>query len=206
MVRIPQKPPDRNRRRFPICCVVAAWGDRSGLGVRRRYSDFTFLFERGFSLYGIDSSSKMIEQFVRNLPGVPAECSDLLQSDLFGRDFDAVIAYGLMFHFPLNKQEAVIAKVSEHLLEGGKFLFNSSSEQGETVSEMNAVKVAHWSMSAAQYAQTFHKHHLILASEYEDKQSGTYVYVAEKRTMNPNKASEATSEPAPGAVSSSPQG
>ena len=148
----------------------------------------------------------MIEQFARNLPGVPAECSDLLQSDLFGRHFDAVIAYGLMFHFPPNQQEAVIAKVSERLLKGGKFLFNSSSEQGETVSEMNAVKVAHWSMSAAQYAQTLRKHHLVLAREYEDKQSGTYVYLAEKRTMNPNKASEATSEPAPSAASSSPQG
>jgi|LakMenE18May11ns_1017448.scaffolds.fasta_scaffold9617806_1 2-polyprenyl-3-methyl-5-hydroxy-6-metoxy-1,4-benzoquinol methylase len=165
-----------------------------------------FLIERGFSLYGIDSSSKMIEQFARNLPGVPSECLDLLQSGLFGRDFDAIIAYGLMFHFPPTKQEAVIAKVSEHLIEGGTFLFNSSSEQGETASKMNAVEVAHWSMSAAQYAQALHKHHLVLASEYEDKQSGTYVYVAEKRTMNPNKASEATSEPAPGADSSSPQG
>jgi 2-polyprenyl-3-methyl-5-hydroxy-6-metoxy-1,4-benzoquinol methylase len=166
---------------LPHGATVLDLGCGDGIPISR------FLFERGFSLYGIDSSSKMIEQFARNLPGVPAECYDLLQSDLFGRDFDAVIAYGLVFHFPLNKQEAVIAKVSEHLLEGGKFLFNSSSEQGETVSEMNAVKVAHWSMSAAQYAQTLHKHHLMLASEYEDKQSGTYVYVAEKRTMNPKK-------------------
>ncbi|MCX6971074.1 MAG: class I SAM-dependent methyltransferase [Verrucomicrobia bacterium] len=165
---------------LPNGATVLDLGCGDGIPISR------FLFERGFSLYGIDSSSRMIEQFARNLPGVPAECSDLLQSDLFGRAFDAVIAYGLMFHFPLNKQVAVIAKVSEHLLEGGKFLFNSSSEQGETVSEMNAVKVAHWSMSATQYAQTLHKHHLVLAREYADKQSGSYVYVAEKR-VHPQK-------------------
>jgi 2-polyprenyl-3-methyl-5-hydroxy-6-metoxy-1,4-benzoquinol methylase len=185
---------------LPHGATVLDLGCGDGIPISR------FLFDRGFSLYGIDSSSKMIEQFASNLPGIPAECSDLMQSDLFGKDFDAAIAYGLMFHFPLNKQEAVIAKVSEHLQERGKFLFNSSSAQGEAVSEMNAVKVVHWSMSAAQYTQTLHKHHLMLASKYEDKQSGTYVYVAEKKTMNPNKAPETTSEPAPGSASSSPQG
>jgi cyclopropane fatty-acyl-phospholipid synthase-like methyltransferase len=161
---------------LPQGATVLDLGCGNGIPISR------FLFERGFSIYGIDSSSKMIEQFVRNLPGVPAECSDLLKSELFGRDFDAVIAYGLMFHFPSNKQEAVIAKVSGRLNDGGKFLFNSGTEDGETVSVMDGVEVPHWSLSSGQYAQALRKNGLVLLSDYTDEQAGTHIYVAQKNT------------------------
>jgi len=166
---------------LPLGSNVLDLGCGDGIPISR------FLLEGGFNLYGIDSSPKMIKMFKKNLPGVPVDCSDLLQSSFFDMKFDAVVAYGLMFHFPQDKQESVIVRVSEHLVERGKFLFNSSKEQGETVSEMNGVKVPHWSMSAPQYIQALHKNDLMAISDYEDKQSGTHIYLAQKRTRNLGK-------------------
>jgi 2-polyprenyl-3-methyl-5-hydroxy-6-metoxy-1,4-benzoquinol methylase len=141
-----------------------------------------FLLEAGFTLYGIDSSARMIERFSEKFPDVPVECSDLRQSNFFSMTFDAIVAYGLMFHFTQDDQGMVIAKVSEHLREGGMLLFNAGAESGKTVSVMDGVEVPHWSMNSGQYAEVLDKNGLTLLSNYADEQAGTHVYIAEKKT------------------------
>ncbi len=142
-----------------------------------------FLLKAGFTLYGIDSSVRMIEKFSERFPGVPVECSDLLQSEFFGMAFDAIVSYGLMFHLPPDDQRMVIKKATCHLKEGGMFLFNSGTEESETVSVMDGVEVPHWSMSSVQYAEMLHKNGLMLRSDYTDDQAGTHLYTAQKMTV-----------------------
>ena len=62
---------------------------------------------------------------------MPVQCSDVLDSDFFNIFFDAVIAYGFIFHLPQDQQIKVIEKVSEHLRYEGHFLFSSGDEDGE---------------------------------------------------------------------------
>ena len=141
-----------------------------------------FLLEAGFTLYGIDSSARMIEKFRESFPKVRLECANLMDSDFFCITFDAIIAYGVMFHFPQDEQRMIMSNVSDHLKNGGMFLFNSGAEEGETVSVMDSVEVPHWSMSSVQYAEVLRKNGLMLFSDYRDEESGTYIYIAKKGT------------------------
>jgi hypothetical protein len=49
-------------------------------------------------------------------------------SEFFGRKFDAAIAWGLFFFFPIDTQRLLIRKVAGALEIGGKFLFTSPSQ------------------------------------------------------------------------------
>jgi 2-polyprenyl-3-methyl-5-hydroxy-6-metoxy-1,4-benzoquinol methylase len=140
-----------------------------------------FLLESEFTVYGIDSSACMVEKFTQSCPGMQVECANLLQSAFFSMKFDAIVAYGLMFHFPPDDQKTVIARMSEHLNEAGRVLFNSGTEDGETVSVMNGVEVPHWSMSADRYADVLRKNGLVLLNDYTDEQAGTHIYIAQKK-------------------------
>lgn len=147
-----------------------------------------FLLMAGFALYGIDSSARMIEKFRRRFPDVRVECANLLESDFFRMAFDAIVAYGVMFHFPQDDQRMVMSRVSDHLNDGGMFLFNSGAEEGDSISVMDSVEVPHWSMSSVQYAEALGNNGLIMSSDYKDEESGTHIYIARKGTnKNPIK-------------------
>ena len=50
------------------------------------------------------------------------------ESDLFGRAFDGVVAWGLFFLLDEEAQRRLIAKVAAVLPSGGKFLFTAPSQ------------------------------------------------------------------------------
>lgn len=83
------------------------------------------LVDEGFDIYGVDASPTMIAEFSARFPRAPAECSPVEESTLFGRTFDGVVAWGLMFLLSPEAQELVIGKVSRALVAGGRFLFTS---------------------------------------------------------------------------------
>ena len=86
------------------------------------------LIEDGFAVYGVDASEKMIAAFRERFPGAQAECSAAEDSTFFGRTFDGVIAWGLLFLLTGETQTRIIHKVAEALTPGGKFLFTSPAE------------------------------------------------------------------------------
>jgi len=83
------------------------------------------LVEAGVELWAIDSSLTLLERFRSRFPGVPTECSLALESDFFGRKFGAAIAIGLVFLLEESEQVALLRRVSEILLPGGRFLFTA---------------------------------------------------------------------------------
>jgi len=83
------------------------------------------LIRAGCSVHGVDASSQMVAAFRARFADVPVVCEPIEQSALFGREFDGVIAWGVMFLLAAEVQAEVIRRVSRALCTGGSFLFTS---------------------------------------------------------------------------------
>ena len=84
------------------------------------------LVDEGFDVYGIDSSPSMIGAFQKRFPSAHAECAPVETSDLFGRSFDGIVSWGLLFLLLVETQERLIGKVATALAPGGQFVFTST--------------------------------------------------------------------------------
>jgi 2-polyprenyl-3-methyl-5-hydroxy-6-metoxy-1,4-benzoquinol methylase len=86
------------------------------------------LIERGFNVYGVDSSASMVAAFQTRFPTTPVQCAAVEDSDFFGRSFTGVVAWGLFFLLEAETQRQLIAKVAAFLPSGGRLLFTAPSE------------------------------------------------------------------------------
>ena len=86
------------------------------------------LMELGFEVYGIDASPGMAAAFSRRFPQARVACEAVENSEFFNRQFDAVVSWGLFFLLPAEAQLALIPKIANALLPGGRFLFTSPSQ------------------------------------------------------------------------------
>ncbi|KQM22150.1 class I SAM-dependent methyltransferase [Novosphingobium sp. Leaf2] len=89
------------------------------------------LAQDGFAVWGVDASPTLLAQFRQNVPGAKAACEAALASRFFDRQFDGVVAIGLMFLLPEADQRAVIARVGMALHPGGHFLFSAPRQPCE---------------------------------------------------------------------------
>jgi SAM-dependent methyltransferase len=138
-----------------------------------------FLLDAGFDLYAVDSSEEMMTRFRANCPEARSERATVQESRLFDAQFDASIAWGLVFHLRPRDQERAIAKVARHLRPGGRFLFTAGDHEGTESSPMNGVSFTYYSLGREAYARTLHESGLELLDDYEDE-NGNYVYVARR--------------------------
>jgi cyclopropane fatty-acyl-phospholipid synthase-like methyltransferase len=89
------------------------------------------LLTEGMKIYGIDASPTMVKTFQQNFPNAPVECESVENSLFFNRQFDAIIAWGLLFLLSEETQPIVIKKCADALKTGGRFLFTSLSKRLE---------------------------------------------------------------------------
>jgi SAM-dependent methyltransferase len=99
--------------------AVIDLGCGSGIPITRE------VISEGLDVYALDAAPSMVEVFRRNFPGVPVVCEAVEDSDFFGRTFDAVLAWGLMFLLPAETQRRVLERVARILVPGGRLLFTS---------------------------------------------------------------------------------
>jgi SAM-dependent methyltransferase len=137
------------------------------------------LIDGGFALYGVDASAKMVAAFRERFPDAHSECSDVADSEFFGRTFDGVIAWGLMFLLPAEVQAAVIGKVASALSRGGKFLF-TSPRQAVTWPDVLSGRES-ISLGFEKYRQILRDEGLVVLGEQSDEGSNHY-YLASKQT------------------------
>ena len=83
------------------------------------------LVEAGFLVYAVDASAAMIRALRERFPEVEAECAAAEESAFFGRQFDGIAAWGLLFLLPAETQEIVIHKAAVALRPGGRFVFTA---------------------------------------------------------------------------------
>jgi SAM-dependent methyltransferase len=83
------------------------------------------LIEEGMRVYGIDASPTLAKAFHQNFPDSLIVCEPAEDSSFFDRQFDAIIAWGLLFLMPEDAQIRLIRKVAMALKAGGRFLFTA---------------------------------------------------------------------------------
>lgn len=87
------------------------------------------LVDAGLELHAVDASPTLLARFRRRFPGVPTECAAVEDSALFGRTFDAALAWGLLFLLTPVTQARLIARVGDVVVPGGRFLFTAPAER-----------------------------------------------------------------------------
>jgi 2-polyprenyl-3-methyl-5-hydroxy-6-metoxy-1,4-benzoquinol methylase len=137
------------------------------------------LSRHSVSIYGLDSSPKMIAAFRRNFPSARSECARAQESPFFQTTFDAVVSWGMIFHLAHADQELVIDKVGAALNPGGQFLFTSGDETGHRDGVMNGVDFRYFSFSADKYKALLRRSGMELTDEHVDR-GQNYYYLARK--------------------------
>ncbi len=137
------------------------------------------LIREGFDVVGLDSSPKMIERYQANFPGVATRCERVQETQFAAESFEAVVAWGVLFHLSETEQAAVIPKVSEWLKPGGRFLFTSGDAEGMAESEMNGVAFQYVSLGASRYGHLVERAGMYLEGHHSDAWEN-YVYIAKK--------------------------
>jgi SAM-dependent methyltransferase len=124
------------------------------------------LVEEGLQVFGVDAAPSFVAAFQRNLPGIPILCESVLESKLFDRTFDAVLAWGLMFLLEAEGQHRLIQKFAEMLAPGGRLLFTSPAEPVAWNDAMTGLQSR--SLGAEQYKKLLEAAGISVAAEYED--------------------------------------
>ena len=104
-------------KRIPASGAVLDLGCGSGVPIARA------LAEAGFAIHGVDASPAMVDAFRARLPHAPVECATVGASTFFGRHFDGIVAWGLIFLLAADEQARLIDKVSRALTPRGTFYF-----------------------------------------------------------------------------------
>jgi 2-polyprenyl-3-methyl-5-hydroxy-6-metoxy-1,4-benzoquinol methylase len=132
------------------------------------------LVEEGLTVYGIDASPSMVQIFKQNFPDSPVACEAVEDSSFFNQQFDAIIAWGLMFLLPEETQEVVIQKMANALSTGGKLLFTAPSRSmkwEDAITEIESI-----SLGAERYKELLAASGLSLIEEFEDEGENHYFH------------------------------
>lgn len=114
------------------CDIVTAWTDKLpeggpilDIGCGFGWPLSTLLHERGFEIYGIEPSPKLFAEFQKRLPQAKIACETVEVSGFFDRQFDGVLAIGLLFLLTPSKQRSLFPKISRAMKPNARFLFSA---------------------------------------------------------------------------------
>ncbi len=138
-----------------------------------------FLIRKGFDLVGLDSSSEMIERYRANFPGVASRCVPAQEAQFTAESFEAVVAWGILFHLSEAEQKEVILKAAEWLKPRGRLLFTSGKTEGLVESKMDGVTFQYVSLGENTYRHLVERVGMSLEQDYSDAW-GNDVYIAQK--------------------------
>jgi SAM-dependent methyltransferase len=125
------------------------------------------LVDEGFTVFGVDASATMISVFRARFPEAPAEHCEVQDSAFFGRQFNGVMAWGLMFLLSEDAQARVIQKVAAALKPGGRFLFTAPRQACEWPD--NLTRQTSRSLGSDAYCRLVESAGLILEDQAQDE-------------------------------------
>lgn len=134
------------------------------------------LARAGFEMHGIDTSTTLVKAYREKLPQAQVMCESVEDSTFFHRQFDAVIAIGLMFLLDENVQTQLIQKVASHLRNGGQFLFTAPTQIHQWQDVLTGAEAK--SLGAEAYIFQCHDAGLALVSEFIDEGENHYFLFA----------------------------
>ncbi|MDX3774628.1 class I SAM-dependent methyltransferase [Chromatiaceae bacterium AAb-1] len=133
------------------------------------------LIDKGFTLYGIDASPSMIAAFRSQFPNIQTECNTIEDSRFFGRRFDGVMAWGLMFLLAPDVQAMLIQKVASSLEPEGRFLFTAPQQACEWTDNLTGQKSV--SLGVDVYRKMIESAGMVLLDETDDEGQNHYYLV-----------------------------
>lgn len=142
------------------------------LGCGPGYPITQILVEAGLAVHAVDASPTMVAKFQTRFPAVPVECNTAEKSSFFGRKFDGVIAWGLLFLLQPPAQVHVIGKVASALVPGGRFVFTAPPVICEWSDAMTGQRSE--SLGAEAYRRLLEAGGLSLSGETEDDGANHY--------------------------------
>jgi 2-polyprenyl-3-methyl-5-hydroxy-6-metoxy-1,4-benzoquinol methylase len=83
------------------------------------------LMSCGQTVYGVDASPTLCAAFRAAFPHVRIACEAVEASSFFGRTFDGVLAWGLLFLLSESAQLELITRMAAVLQPGGRLLFTA---------------------------------------------------------------------------------
>lgn len=98
------------------------------------------LVEEGLEAFGVDAAPSFVAAFQRKLPGTPIVCESVLESRLFDRTFDAVMAIGLMFLLKAEGQHRLVRRFADILVPGDRLLFTATAKPAVGIDAMTGLE------------------------------------------------------------------
>ena len=130
------------------------------------------LIDEGIEVFGIDASPRMVEEYRKRFPSSRVACESVEDSSFFGRTFDGVVAWGLVFLLPADAQVALIQKMGAIVNLGGRALFTAPSQECSWTDALTGLPSR--SLGAATYRATLRAAGLSLMNELEDSGQNHY--------------------------------
>ena len=84
--------------------------------------------DRGWEVYGVDFSKKMLHLAAQYAPGMHTICDDMLEVDFDPAQFDAITCIYSLFHVPRARHPELFAKFRRWLRPGGQALFTYATQ------------------------------------------------------------------------------
>ncbi len=133
----------------------------------------------GLAVHGVDASPRLLAEFRRRVPEVPVECGDMLATPWFGRAFDGIVAWGLVFLLDPAAQRRLLVRAARALAPGGRFVFTAPAQPGQWPDSLTGRSSR--SLGAATYRAALREAGLELEREFED--AGDNHYYAARRAL-----------------------
>jgi SAM-dependent methyltransferase len=179
------------REQWPVGAgIVASWARALPVGTDvieiacgGGYPVTRTLVEAGVNVWAIDSSPTLLERFRSRFPSIPTQCAPALESDYFGRQFGAAISIGLLFLLEASEQVALLRRVSEILLPGGRFLFTAPIETGTWRDTATGQECR--SLGRAKYVETLEAAGLCVVGTHVDEGKNNHYDVQKSGTRRP---------------------
>ena len=130
------------------------------------------LVSEGLNVFAVDAAPSFVQAFQRNLPNIPVACEAVEDSIFFGRTFDGVLAWGLIFLLSPDEQRRLVRRIAEILVPGGRLLFTSSPEPLVWNDAMTGLESR--SLGVEEYRRLLAAAGLSVSSEYEDEGQNHY--------------------------------
>ena len=137
------------------------------------------LVAEGLRVFALDAAPSFVRAFRRNLPNTPIVCEGVQDSNFFGRTFDGVLAWGLMFLLSSDDQRRLIQSMADILVPGGRLLFTSKAEPFVWNDAMTGLESR--SLGVDEYRRQLSAVGLSLSSEYEDVGQNHYFEACKTR-------------------------
>jgi len=164
---------DSRRRSAVGVAVVRQWAARFGPGTAildlacgPGTERSEALRVRGGLLFAVDASPTLLASYRARIPSALTACETAERTSFFGRQFDGVLAWGLLFLLPVEAQAAVVRRVAETLRPAGSFLFTAPAQVGEWADLSTGRKSA--SLGRDAYLGLLEDAGLTLVAEHED--------------------------------------